>query len=165
MKKLAALLANELLSEDKDITQKDKRVFCNGFFGCSNGKKRSNSMNLNPLDYPVDAPEPETKTDFRKRLFCNTGGCFGRRKRSTSQTLERRLNNRGSKDVWTFSFVCYLWNKIQNKETVDFYFIITKSYSYFLLSQLFLLNAYICLQFYIYARHAWTFSRFVCISV
>eukprot|EP00105_Crassostrea_gigas_P025572 XP_011446187.2 PREDICTED: adhesion G-protein coupled receptor D1-like [Crassostrea gigas] len=98
VKKLAALLANELLSEDKDITQKDKRVFCNGFFGCSNGKKRSNSMNLNPLDYPVDAPEPETKTDFRKRLFCNTGGCFGRRKRSTSQTLERRLNNRGSKD-------------------------------------------------------------------
>lgn len=95
VKKLAALLANELLSEDKDHTQKDKRVFCNGFFGCSNGKKRSDSMNLNPLDYPADVPEPETKTGFQKRLFCNTGGCFGRRKRSASGSLERRLNNRG----------------------------------------------------------------------
>lgn len=94
VKKLAALLANELLSEEKDQTQKEKRVFCNGFFGCSNGKKRSDAMNLNPLDYPADVSEPETKTDFRKRLFCNQGGCFGRRKRSTSKrSFERGYIN------------------------------------------------------------------------
>uniref|UniRef100_K1P8L7 Uncharacterized protein n=1 Tax=Magallana gigas TaxID=29159 RepID=K1P8L7_MAGGI len=73
-------------------------------------------MNLNPLDYPVDAPEPETKTDFRKRLFCNTGGCFGRRKRSTSQTLERRLNNRGSKDSDEFVFLLKHANKQKGGE-------------------------------------------------
>ncbi|XP_022288390.1 uncharacterized protein LOC111100620 isoform X2 [Crassostrea virginica] len=92
VKKLATLLAKELLAAEKAPIQTDKRVFCNGFFGCSNGRKRSESMDLNPLNFPMDAPEPETKTDFRKRLFCNQGGCFGRRKRSASKRISDTLD-------------------------------------------------------------------------
>ncbi|XP_061171022.1 uncharacterized protein LOC133180552 [Saccostrea echinata] len=88
--KLAALLAEELMNEDKTpIEGREKRVFCNGFFGCSNGRKRSQSGSLDiaPLNYPID--EPEVQPSFRKRLFCNTGGCFGKRSGRYRRFLEK----------------------------------------------------------------------------
>ncbi|XP_062605241.1 uncharacterized protein LOC134267027 [Saccostrea cucullata] len=88
--KLAALLAEELMKENNPPPEdREKRVFCNGFFGCSNGRKRSQSgsMDIAPLNYPID--EPEEQPSFRKRLFCNQGGCFGKRSGRFRRFLEK----------------------------------------------------------------------------
>lgn len=76
----------------KDSTKiKEKRVFCNGFFGCSNGRKRAQSVDLEPLNYPD--VELDNQPDFQKRLFCNPTGCF--RKRGTYRGYEKFLEKLG----------------------------------------------------------------------
>lgn len=69
----------------------NKRPFCNGFFGCTNGKRSRQRLEMTSLKLPRQITE--------KRFLCNKIGCFNGRKRSLYDTLLSTLANKDDKDV------------------------------------------------------------------
>lgn len=80
------------LYRDKQATDVRKRVFCNGFFGCANGKRDSTrpiqEEKLANRLYDTDS------TPRIKRPFCNTWGCYNG-KRSLMDNFMEGFNKNG----------------------------------------------------------------------
>lgn len=88
---LKTLLKTGYLQKAQENNNVRKRVFCNGFFGCGNGKHRKRASPPIQEEKLANRLYEAEESLKNKRLFCNSWGC-NNGKRSLMDTLMESLN-------------------------------------------------------------------------